>query len=236
MAVLNEIGDALLERQQFRAELRVVVLVGHQCDAVDREAALQRRHLEEFIKDDLSVGIFLHVDDDTHALTTGLIVYVGYTFEFALLHEVGNIFDKLLLVDAVRYLSHHDLVMVVVAFYLSLGAHHDASSSGGICFFYALQTVDVGTCRKVRRRNILHQSLYVYVGIVDIGAACVNDLIEVVCGDVGSHTHGYTVATIDQEVRDLGRHHGGFLQGVIEVIGHVDGIFVDVVHDMLAHL
>ena len=209
--MLNEVRDAILQREQFRTQLRVVVLVGHQRDAVDREAALQCGHLEELVEDDLGVGVFLHIDDDAHALTAGLIVDVGNALQLTFLHEVGNVFNELLLVDTIRNLGDDNLVVCVVAFNLSLGAHDDASAAGGVGFLDALQAVDIGTGGEVGRRDILHQPIHVDVGVVDISAASVDNLVQVMRRNVGSHTHGDTVSAVDQQVRNLRRHDGRFL-------------------------
>ena len=54
--------------------------------------------------------------------------------------------------------------------------------------------------------------------------------------NVGSHTDGDTVAAIDKEVRYAGRHNGRLLKGVVEVVNHINGILIQVVHDVLTHL
>ena len=83
---------------------------------------------------------------------------------------------------------------------------------------------------------MLHKSVGVDVWIVDIGAASVYHLAEVVCRDVGSHTYGDTIAAIDQEVRNLCRHNRRLHKGVVEVGIHIDGVLLEVVHDVLSHL
>jgi hypothetical protein len=37
VTMFDKVADALCERQQLGAQLRMVVLVGHQCNVVDRE-------------------------------------------------------------------------------------------------------------------------------------------------------------------------------------------------------
>ena len=56
------------------------------------------------------------------------------------------------------------------------------------------------------------------------------------CRHIGGHTYGDTVTTIDEQVRHLRRHDGRLLQRVVEVVHHINGLFVKVVHDMLTHL
>ena len=236
MTVLHKIADALFQREQLRAKLQMVVLARHQRDAVHSKRALQRRHLKEFVEDDLGVGVFLHVDDDAHTLTAGLVVDIGDTLQLAFLDEVGDILDELLLVDTIRNLGDDDAVVAVIALDLGLGTHDDAALTGLVSLLDALQSIDVGTCGEVRSGDILHQSIGVDVGIVDISAAAINHLAQVVSRDIGSHTHGNTVTAVDQQVGHLGRHHGRLLERIVEVVDHIDGILLDVVHDMLAHL
>ena len=154
----------------------MVVLVRHKGDAVDRETALQSSHLEELVEDDFGVGIFLHVYDDTHALTAGLIVDIADTFQLAFLHEVSDILDELLLVDTVRNLRDHDAVVAVIALNLCLRTNDDTATAGAVSFLHALQTIDIGTCGEVGSGDELHQTIYIDVGIVNISAATVNDL------------------------------------------------------------
>ena len=54
--------------------------------------------------------------------------------------------------------------------------------------------------------------------------------------DVSGHTDGNTVTTVHQEVWNLGWHHGGLLEGVVEVGRHVNGVLLEVVHDVFSHL
>ena len=53
--------------------------------------------------------------------------------------------------------------------------------------------------------------------------------------DIGSHTDSNTAGTVDEQIRDLGRHDSRFLQGIIEVVHHVDRLLVQVVHHGLSH-
>ena len=126
--------------------------------------------------------------------------------------------------------------MRVAALYLCLGAYHDASASGLISVFHTLDAVDIGSCGEVGRLDILHESVGIDIRIVDIGAAAVNHLSQVVGGYIGGHTHSDTVAAVDEQVGYFCRHDGRLCERVVEVVHHVDRIFLQVVHDVLAHL
>ena len=229
MTMLHEVLHALLQGEQARTTI-------HQGDAVDRERTLQCSHLEELVQEHIGIGITLHIHYDTHTLATRLIVHIGNAIYLAFLGEVGDSHDELLLVDTVRNLSDDNLVVSIPTLDLGSSTYHDTTTTGLVSVLHTLDTIDGSTCREVWSRNIFHQAIGVDVRIVDVSTAAIDDLTQVVGRNIGSHTHGDTVTTIHQEVRNLGRHHGRFLEGVIEVVHHIDGFLVQVVHDVLTHL
>ena len=200
VTVLYEILNALLKREQTRATV-------DKRNAVDRERRLHSCHLVELVEDYIGVGVALHVDNDTHTLTARLVVDVRDARNLALLNEVGNAGNEVGFVHTVRYLGHNNLVVSVATLYLRLCTHHDTSATCFVSLAHALQAIDICACREVGCLNVLHQSVGVDIRIVDICAAAVDNLAEVVCRHVGSHTHGDTVAAVHKKVRYLGRHH-----------------------------
>ncbi len=126
--------------------------------------------------------------------------------------------------------------MLLVRLNLGLGSHDDASASRLVGVAHALQSEDVGSRREVGRLDVLHESVRVYVRVVDVCAATVDDLAEVVRRYIGSHADGDAVSSVHEEVRNLRRHYGRLLERVVEVVHHVDGLLLKVVHDVLAHL
>ena len=197
---------------------------------------MQSGQFEEFIQENVGIRISLYVYHDAHTLTARLIVYVGNAVNFAFLGKVGNRHDELLLVYTVRNLGDYNLVVVLTGLDFGSGTHHDSTSTCIVSVLHALDAVDGGTCREVRSWDILHQSVGIDVRVVDVGAASVNHLAQVVGRDIGSHTHGNTVTAVYQQVRNLGRHHGRLLEGVVEVVHHIHCLLVEVVHDVLTHL
>ena len=126
--------------------------------------------------------------------------------------------------------------MSVLRLYLSLSTQDDASATSLIGILYTLNTIYICTCREVWSLDILHQSVSVNIRIVDIGTAAIDYLAQIVGRNVGSHTYSDTIATIDQEVWNAGRHNGRLLKGVVEVVNHINGILIQIVHDVLTHL
>ena len=125
--------------------------------------------------------------------------------------------------------------MTVIGLYFSFGAHHDAATAGLISLLDALQTIYIGTCGEIGSRDILHQTLGVYIWIVDVCTAAVDDFAQIMCGDIGCHTYGNTVTAIDEQIGYLGGHNRRFDEGVVKVVGHVYRVLVQVIHHVLTH-
>ena len=138
VAVLYEVVYAVFEVEQFRAQLQWVARIGHQCNVVDGEGALQCCHLEEFVQDNVGVGIAFDVNNDAHSLSAGLVVDIRYAVEFTLLHQVGYVLYELLFVDTVWNLCHYNLVVLVVGLYLCLGTHNDAPTASLVGVLHTL--------------------------------------------------------------------------------------------------
>ena len=150
--------------------------------------------------------------------------------------QIGNVSHEVGLVNAVRNLGYYNLIVSFAALNLSLGTHHDTATTSLVSILNALQTVDVSTCWEIRTRDELHQAIGVDVGIVDISAAAINHLAQIVGRHIGSHTYSDTVTTVNQQVRNLGRHDGWLFERVVEVRCHIYCLLVEVVHDVLTHL
>ena len=99
-----------------------------------------------------------------------------------------------------------------------------------------MQTIDVCAGGEVRSFNVLHQSVDIDVRIVYVRTASVNYFTKVMGWNVSCHTNGDTVCTIYKEVWYFCRHDRWFKQGIIEVAHHINRVFIQVVHDVLAHL
>ena len=137
VTMLNEVLDTLLEVQQTGTTL-------DQCDIVDRERALQGSHLEQLVEQHISIGIALAVNDDTHTLTTRLIVHVGHALNLVFVGEVSDIFHEVGLVDTIRNLRNYNLVVGLGRLNLGLGAHNDTATTSLIGVAHALQTIEPG--------------------------------------------------------------------------------------------
>ena len=105
MTVFQERFQKFLEVKQLRQTV-------DQCHVVDTERRLELCHLEQFVQNNAGIGIALDVDDNAHTRTVALVVDVGNTVEFLVLHQFGNRFNQLSLVDIIRYFVYYNLVVV----------------------------------------------------------------------------------------------------------------------------
>ncbi len=229
VTVLDEIAHTLLQREQTRTAF-------DQSDAVDRERTLQGGHLEELVEDDIRIGLFFHIDHDAHTLPSRLVVDVGNALDLTFFHQVGDVLDQLGFVDTIGDFGDHDLVMGIGALDFSLGAHDDASATGLVGISHTLYAIDVGSSREVRGLDIFHQPIGVDVRVINISTATVNHLAQVVGGDIGGHTDSDAIAAVDQQIGHFGRHDRGLCERVVKIVDHIDGILLQVIHDMLSHL
>ena len=145
-------------------------------------------------------------------------------------------FDEFTLIYIVRNFIDDNLIMCRMRFDFSLGTHDYTATTCFIRFTYTTDTIDITTCREVRCLDELHQSICIYLIIIDISHTSIDYFGQVMSRHIGSHTHGNTRCTVHQEVRDACRHHGRFLEGIVEVIGEVYGFLVKVCHQVFAHL
>ena len=106
--------------------------------------------------------------------------------------------------------------------------HIDLASAGAIGIDDARATIDDTASRKSRARDVLHQLIDGQSAVVDQGQTGLNHFAQVVRRNIGRHTDGDTGRTVDQQVRDLGRHHSRDHLGAVIVRHPVHSFFVQV--------
>ena len=187
--MLNEIFHTVFQAQQPRTPF-------YQGNTVHRERALQRRHLKQFVQNDIRVGIAFHINHDAHALSSRLIIGVADTVNLSLFHQFGDIFNQRLLVYTIRNLGDDNLIMVFTTLNLGFCAHHNAATSRLIGLTYPLNTIYIGPRWEVGCFDMLHQSVQRNVRVIDISTAAINHFSKVVGRHIRGHSHGNTIATI----------------------------------------
>ena len=187
----HKVADEVLQCEQLRTAF-------HESDAVHAEACLQRRHLEELVEHDSCIGIALQINHDTHAFAVALVVDIADAVNLLLANKLCDVLDELLLVHAVGYLAHDNLVVRVAVLNLSLGTDDDASPTRFVGIANALQAHDVCARREVRTLHILHQVIHRQVLVINECHTGINTLREVMCRYICCHTYSDACCSVDE--------------------------------------
>ena len=214
-------------------------LVVHQGQHIDGKGGLQLGLGEQMVQHHLGVGIVLELDDHPHAVAVGLIPEVGDALQPLFLHLLGDGGDEHALVDLVGQLCDNDPgALVVAAVLLKLGAGPDGhpAPTGGVGRPDAGAAHDDPLGGKVRPLHVLHQVGQVGFGVVQHADRRVNDLPQVVGGDVGGHAHGDAGGAVHQQVGKPGGQHPGFPPALVEVGVPVHRLLLNVRQHLPGHL
>ena len=229
VAVVDVMEDHLPQAKQLRAPF-------DQGDVVDRETGLELGVLVKLIQHHVGDGIALEVKHHPHAFPVGLVADFADALDLLFVDEVGRLADHVRLVDLVGNLLDDDLLLAGAGlFEAGLAAHDHPASASLIRILDSLHAIDDASRREVRGLDVLHQSLHRNVGVIDHGHTAVDDLGQVVGRHVGGHAHGNARCTIDEQVRNLGRKHSRLLEAVVEVVGQVDCLLVQVGQHLFGH-
>ena len=82
---------------------------------------------------------------------------------------------------------------------------------------------------------MFHEPLDGDVGVADEGHRAVDDLAQVVGRDVGGNADGNPGGAVQQQHRQPRGHHHGLLHGAVVVGREVDGIFLEVLQQLLGN-
>ncbi len=215
--------------------LRLTMMQRHHVDA---EGDLQLRLGVQVVQHHLAHRVAFDLDHDAHAVFVGLVAQRADAFNAFFFYQLGDLLDQTRLVHLIRDLVNDDGFApgFGVGFHFGARAHVDFAAAGAVGLFNAATTVDDRRRREVRARDVFHQPFDADVFIVDIGQAAVDHFRQVVRRNVGRHTHRDTGRTVDQQVRDLGRHDRRDLLGAVVVRHEVDGFFFQVGHQLMSDL
>src|SRR5690606_8036122 len=201
----------------------------HQGQHADAEGVLHLRVAVEAVEHHPRVGVPAQLDDDAHAGPVRLVPEVRDAVHLLVAVELGDLLDKVRLVDQVRDLGDDDaLAPVGQLFDAGLGPDPDAPAPGRVGLLDPLPAQDDGARWEVRPLHDLHEVLKVRVGVVDQKHKAVHDLPQVVGRDVGGHPDGDAGGAVDEQVGNPGGQHRRLLQRVVEVGDEIDGVLVDV--------
>src|SRR5690606_5954345 len=112
-------------------------------------------------------------------------------------------------------------------------AHAHAATTGAVGDVDAADAVDDAGGGEVRAGDVFHQAVDVDRGIVDQRDQGVDHFGQVVRRDVGRHADRDAGGAVDQQVREPGRHDRRFVFLLVVVGLEVDGVLVDVGHELM---
>ena len=209
-------------------QVQYLGLTVHQRQHVGAEGLLHGGVLVEVIEDDLGMHVLLQLNDDAHAVAVALVADVGNTLQPLFMHQLGDAFHQLGLVDHVGDLRHHDAAAVLAhGLDLRPGPHQNAAAARVIGGAHAAHAQDDATGGEVRPLDELHQVVHRAVRVVDHINAGVHRLPQVVGGNVGGHAHGNAVGAVHQQVGVTAGQNAGLQKRLVKVGIEVYRILVD---------
>ena len=204
---------------------------------VDREGRLQRREMEQLIQDDFGDRIALEFDDDAQAVAVRFVAQFRDALDAFVAHRLRNALDHARLVDLEGDLGRDDR-LAVLADLLEMGprAHRDRAAPGVLGGADAGATQDQAAGREVRAGHQLGDLVDRDGGIVDVCAAGVDHLAQVMRRDVGRHADGDAAGAVDQQVWEARRQHNRLFHALVVVGLEIDGVLVDILDQRVRRL
>ena len=148
--------------------------------------------------------------------------------------KVGNALHEHRLINGIGDLGDHDAV--VLRLDSRAGAHVDLTSARGVRVADAARAVDNAVGGEIGTLDI-HQNLVERaIGVIHTVDRTVNDLTEIVRGNIGRHTDGDTDRAVDKHVREARGKHRGLVARVVEVAGHRNDLFFNVGEHIIGDL
>ena len=238
-ALFEQVGgapgdDLLAERDKGDDDVAQGHLLGPaavQRQHVDAEAGLQRGVAVELVQHDVGIGVALQFDDEAHAVAVALVAHVGDALDELLADAFGDALLQLRLVHLIRHLGEDDR-LAVLADLLDVVSWRAARS----------RRARSGRRRAVPARPMMMPpvgksgagtySISSSIGdrrVVEIGAAGVDDLAEIVRRDVGRHADRDALRAVDQQVREAGRQDLRLALGLVVIGLEIDRVLVEIV-------
>ena len=221
---LDLVGHVVHERVAQRERARHTVDEG---DHVHTEADLQRAVLVEVVEDHIRVGVTLEFDDQAGGSPGAFVTDLTYALDGSGVGQLGDLLGDALHGGLVGNLGDDDPFAARVLLDLGTCTQFHRTAAGPERRDQARTAHDHPAGREVRTLHELHQLVGGGVGVVEQVDGCVDDLTQVVGGDVGRHADSDSLAAVDQQVREPPWQHRGFVAGGIERRCEVDGLLVD---------
>ena len=162
---------------------------------------------------------------------------VADALDHLVLHEVGHVLDHLGLVDGVGDLGDDDaLAAVLLDLYFCLAADAELAAPELVHRGDSVVAADLRASREVRPLDELHEVVDgASLAVLDVVVDAVAEFVQVVRRDVRRHADGDAGRTVEKEVRELCGENRRFLERLVEVRHHVDGVLLEVVEKFVRH-
>jgi hypothetical protein len=148
-------------------------------------------------------------------------------------HELRDLLREARLVDLIRQLRHDDALPAVRALLDARDrAHLDGATAGPVGVLDPVATEDLRAGREVRALDELHEVVGRRLRVVDEVHDAVDDLPEVVRGDVRRHADRDAAGAVHQQVREPRREDQRLLLVAVVVRDEVDRLGVDVAEEL----
>ena len=183
--------EIFIQNTAQREDLRLTLII-YKGQHVDREIGLHCGLSKEAVEHNLGICIALKLNYHTHTVAVGLITQVGNTLKTLFAYLIGNILYKLTLIDLIRKLRNYDTVAALELFKLGTGADDNLAAAGSICLTDTAAAHDNTLGGEIGTLNILHQVAKISFGIVKNADAGINNFLQIVRRNIGSHTNSYT--------------------------------------------
>ena len=185
--------------------------------------------LIERVQDDLALRVLLDVDGDAHPRAVGFVPDIRDSLDLLVLHHVGDGLDEVRLVDLIRQFGHDDALARAVGKLLdiALRAEDDPAPARAVGLADCRPAHDDAPRWIVGRGDILQKIVHLEIGIVQQSDASVDDLAQIVRGDIGRHADGDPVRAVDQDIREAGGQDDRLHLGIVEVGIKIHRVLVD---------
>ena len=228
-AVPQELDDQLFERHNARFAV-------DQREQNNRERVLQRGVLVKLVQDDVRVGVFLQVENETHRLfQVGFVANRRNPDDAPFVDHFGDLFFDAVAGLLVRNFRNNNPASFPVFFDASASADDDVAASGQVAATNPAGSADDAAGREVRARADAKQLERRNIGVVDRRDRGVADFAEVVRRNARRHPDGDTVRAVDEKVRRFRRQDGRLHSRFVVSRDEVDGVEVQVFEERHRH-
>jgi len=178
------------------------------------------------------VGVEPGLDADRYAEPVVAVREVGHiadALQLLGLYRIADLLDQSLGTDHVRQLRHDDAGSArPEGFDRDLAPHLERTASVRVRVLDTVETHQDAAGGEVGPRHELHELFGRGVGVLEQVRGRGDDLDQVVRRHVGGHADGDATRTVDEEIGERGREHGGLLELAVVVRDEVDDVLVEV--------